>query len=170
MPLPEFSELLAGATASAVHLEMRDTYFSNSRFEAWRNGAEVDWADRSSWWLPFHDTIASAVARGVTVRRARVVSEPVTDYIRWEHYVTRANVAAGEAVRWLPRAQTTALLLPANDYWLFDGKLARVHHFSGAGDLVRDELVDDQAVTVMLASVFEQVWDLAIPHDEYKIQ
>jgi hypothetical protein len=170
MQLPEFSELLASATTAAVHLEMRDAYYNNPRFEAWLKGDRIDWDDQTSWWRSFHDQIAQAVARGVVVRRARVVSEPVTDYIRWEHYVTRANVAAGEAVRWLPRSQATALLLPGNDYWLFDGKLARVHHFSGTGDLVRDELVTDQAVTTVLGSAFERVWDLAIPHDEYKIQ
>ncbi|MFJ5608745.1 DUF6879 family protein [Streptomyces sp. NPDC093221] len=167
---PPFGELLAGTTTSAVHLETRDVYFSNPRFEAWRGGGEIDWADQSSWWLPFHDTIAEAVARGVTVRRARVVAEPVTDYIRWEHYVTRANIEAGEQVRWLPRSQATTLLLPGNDYWLFDGNLARVHHFAGNGDLVRDELVDGRAVTSVLASAFETIWSAATPHDEYKIQ
>ncbi|GAA2374643.1 hypothetical protein GCM10010246_81930 [Streptomyces cuspidosporus] len=31
------------------------------------------------------DLVSSAVARGVVVRRARIVSEPVTDCIRYEH-------------------------------------------------------------------------------------
>ncbi|CAG6392795.1 hypothetical protein NMG29_06735 [Streptomyces cocklensis] len=167
---PPFSELLAGAATSAVHLETRDTYYSTPRFEAWRSGDEVDWADRSAWWQPFHDAVAAAVSRGVTVRRARVVSEPVTEYVRWEHYLTRANIEAGEDVRWLPRSQATRLLLPANDYWLFDGRLARIHHFAGAGDLVRDELADDPGLMGQLADAFEQVWNLAITHDEYKIQ
>ncbi|WP_435173320.1 DUF6879 family protein [Actinacidiphila sp. bgisy145] len=170
MPLPEFSDLIASATASAVHLETRDTYYSNPRFEAWQDGHRVDWAARASWWGPFHDTIAAAVARGVLVRRARVVSEPVSDYIRWEHYVTRANVEAGEDVRWLPRSQTTGMLLPGNDFWLFDRTLARVHHFAGDGAHVRDELADDPKLTAQLSNAFEQVWSQAVPHDEYKIQ
>lgn len=114
--IPEFGELLARAERSAVHLETRDVYYSNPRFEAWQKGERTDWDDRGTWWRPFHQQISDAVARGVDVRRARVVSEPVTEYIRWEHYVTQANVAAGEQVRWLPRRQATDLLLPVNDF------------------------------------------------------
>lgn len=76
----------------------------------------------------------------VSVRRARVVSEPVTQYIRWEHYVTHSNVAAGEQVRWLSRRDAIGVLLPANDFWIFDGRLMRVHHFSGDGDWTDKEL------------------------------
>lgn len=90
--IPEFAELLADTRQSAAHLEMRDAYFTNPRFEAWQDGQRVDWDDRGSWWRPYHQNIADAVARGVHVRRVRIVSEPVTDYIAWEHYQTRANV------------------------------------------------------------------------------
>ncbi|MFI7351852.1 DUF6879 family protein [Streptomyces sp. NPDC049936] len=169
-PMPTFSELIAETKRSAVHLELRDTYFSNPRFEAWRRGNRIDWADRASWWGPFEETVADAGARGVQVRRARVVSEPVTDYIRWEHYVTQANVEAGEQVRWLPRRQATDLLLPSNDFWLFDDCLARVHHFSGDGEVIEDELSEDPELVGSLAAAFERVWDRAIPHDTYEIR
>src|SRR4051812_20661669 len=102
-----FSELLANTRDSAVHLEMRDDYGTNPRLAAWQRGERVDWNDRESWWHPFHQTIADAVARGVSVRRARVVSEPVSEYIRWEHDATHGNLAAGEDVRWLSRSQVT---------------------------------------------------------------
>ncbi|MYZ36509.1 MULTISPECIES: DUF6879 family protein [unclassified Streptomyces] len=170
MSSTEFSELIARAKQSAVHLEMRDSYFTNPRFEAWRQGHRVDWADRASWWRPFHQQIADAVARGVSVRRARVVSEPVTEYIRWEHYVTHANVAAGEQVRWLSRRLATDLVLPANDFWIFDDQLMRVHHFSGNGDWLDKELHDDPQVVEACSAAFEKIWERAIPHDEYEIR
>ncbi|EKX61430.1 hypothetical protein Sipo8835_29440 [Streptomyces ipomoeae] len=168
--IPEFGELLAGSQRSAVHLETRDTYFSNPRFEAWQRGQRVDWADRASWWRPFHQDIADAVARGVTVRRARVVSEPVSDYIRWEHHQTRANLEAGEIVRWLPRRLAVDLLLPANDFWIFDGRLMRVHHFSGDGEWIGKELCADQKVVEACSAAFVSIWERAIPHDEYEIK
>ncbi|UWE08579.1 DUF6879 family protein [Actinacidiphila bryophytorum] len=168
--IPEFAELLAATTTSAAHLEMRDAYYSNPRFEAWRDGQRVDWDDRASWWRPFHQDIADAVARGVQIRRARVVSEPVTDYIRWEHYQTRANVAAGEQVRWLPRHQAWDLLLPGTDLWIFDGRLLRIHHFSGDGEWINKELSDDQAAVGQHAAAFEQVWNRAVPHDQYEVK
>ncbi|MFI7315129.1 DUF6879 family protein [Streptomyces hygroscopicus] len=143
-----FDEQLANAKRSAVHLEMRDTYYSNPRFEAWQNGERVNWDDRASWWRPFHQDIADAVARGVVVRRARVVSEPVSDYIRWEHYQTRANVEAGEQVRWLPRRRTADLLMPGRDFWIFD----------------------DRALVELNAAAFESIWERAVPHDQYEIR
>nr|WP_244950125.1 DUF6879 family protein [Streptomyces griseofuscus] len=37
--------------------------------------------DRESWWHPYDQSITDTVARGVTIRRARVICEPVSDYI-----------------------------------------------------------------------------------------
>lgn len=167
--VPTFAELLAGCRRSAVHLELRDSYAPTPRFEAWRRGERIDWDDRSSWWHPYDQLIADAVARGVVIRRARVVSEPVSEYIRWEHYVTRANLTAGEQVRWLGRRHTTDLALPGNDFWVFDDRLARVHHFDGDGAVVEDEITDDPALVEHLSAAFRSVWDRATPHEQYRI-
>ena len=97
------------------------------------------------------------------------MSEPLTDYIRYEHFITAANnVAAGEDVRWLPRRRASDLCVPGNDFWLFDDRLIRFHHFSGDGEIVEDELVTDPAVIRMCAAAFELVWDRAIPHADYR--
>ncbi|MER7047714.1 DUF6879 family protein [Streptomyces jumonjinensis] len=168
--IPTFDDLLADAKRSAVHLELRDSYYSNPRFEAWRQGARVDWSDRGTWWRPFHQQIADAVARGVVVRRARVVSEPVTDYIRWEHYVTHANVTSGEEVRWLPRRQASDLLVPGNDFWIFDGDIVEIHHFSGDGTFLEDEYITDSPTVGLCCDAFERVWARAIPHADYEIR
>lgn len=167
--VPTFAELLAGCQHSAVHLELRDAYAPTERFEAWRRGERIAWEDRASWWDSYLQTIADTVGRGVVIRRARVVSEPVSEYIRWEHYVTRELTEAGEDVRWLPRRLTTDLSLPGNDYWLFDGRLARVHHFDGDGAVVDDEFTEDPAIVKHLADAFEAVWDCAVPHDRFTV-
>lgn len=166
---PGFGELLRQCELSAVHLEMRDSYASTGRFAAWQRGERVNWADKASWWHSYDQLIADTVARGVAVRRARIVSEPVSEYIRWEHYITHANVTAGEHVRWLPRKSATSLALPGNDFWLFDGTLLRVHHFSGDGDVVEDEIITEPTTVQFCASAFERVWDLAIPHCQFTV-
>ncbi|WP_341849697.1 DUF6879 family protein [Thermobifida alba] len=164
--VPAFVDQLAACRRSAVHLEMRDVYAVGDEvddFEAWKRGHRTDWNDRSTWWHPFYQAVADAVARGVVVRRARVVSEPVSEYIRYEHHITRANVIAGEQVRWLPRRRATDLALPGNDFWLFDDRLVRVNHFSGDGVLLGQEIIDDPAVAKLCTTAFEAVWDRAIP-------
>jgi hypothetical protein len=148
---------------------MRDSYGTNDRFEAWKLGARINWDDRASWWHSFNDQISNAVRRGVVVRRARIVSEPVSEYIRWEHYATRGNIESGEQVRWLPRRLATDVALPGNDFWCFDDRLVRVHHFSGEGAVVEDELTDDPIVVKLCSSAFEAVWERAMPHAQYRI-
>jgi len=166
---PTFAELLAECRHSALHLELRDGYAPTDRFRAWQRGERIDWEDRASWWDPYLQTTADTVARGVVMRRARVVSEPVSEYIRWEHAVTRELVEAGEVVRWLPRRRTADLSLPGVDFWLFDGRLARIHYFDGDGAVVEDEFTEDPALIKHLADSFESVWERAIPHDRYSV-
>lgn len=167
MAVPPFSELLAGTTRSALHLEMRDAYVpSDPSFVAWQGGPPYDRTERERDW---HALIGAAVARGVEVRRARVVSEPLSPYIRFEHSVTEStNISAGEQVRWLPRSRTLDLCLPGLDFWLFDDHTMRAHHFSGEGEIIEDEIVTDPSVIKHCASAFEAIWERAIPHQQYR--
>ncbi|MFE4689334.1 DUF6879 family protein [Streptomyces sp. NPDC056749] len=169
-PLPPFAELLAQCSTSAVHLETRDVYAVDEEdqdLKAWRAGGLASVEDRSAWWGAFHDSVADAVDRGVTVQRARAVSLPATEYIRFEHACTPRNVEAGEDVRWLSRDLALGLLLPAHDFWLFDGRLIRWHHFAGDGTHLRDELDDRLGFAEQAAAAFAAVWDRAVPHAEF---
>ncbi|MFD4399249.1 DUF6879 family protein [Kitasatospora sp. NPDC058478] len=164
-------EGLAKAKVSAVHLEMRDAYQpSDPEFIAWQQGKRLDpAAERSSWWRPFLDVVTETTARGVVMRRARVVSEPVTDYIRYEHDVTFPNVRAGEQIRWLPRRKAADIALPGTDLWLFDGSSVLFTYFSGVGEVVDREWRTEPTVVELVKSAFEAVWDRATPHEEYRL-
>lgn len=167
---PPARSALAKAHRSAVHLELRDSYMlDDPEFIAWQQGKRFDPADRSAWWGGWHDSVRDAVARGVAVRRVRIVSEPISDYIRYEYDCTFTNIAAGESVRWLPRRRTTDLALPGTDFWVFDDTQALFHHFTGEGQLAEDgrEYTDDAARVKLCADAFEAVWQRAIPHAEY---
>ena len=165
--VPPFSELIAATVSSAMHLEMRDAYTpSDPQFLAWKAGTPRPVPASQAW----YDLVRAHTARGVKFRRARIMSEPVSDYIRFEHEATAGlNVAAGEEVRWLPRRYTSGLCLPGNDFWLFDNQLVRFHHFSGDGEIVEDEMVSDPAVIRLCQAAFETVWERAIPHDSYQL-
>jgi len=168
--VPPFSELITQARASAVHLEMRDTYTPHDpEFLAWLDGkpasAVIATPGRAQWAA----LVGEHTARGVAFRRARIVSEPVTDYIRFEHAVTAGlNIAAGEQVRWLPRRRASDLCLPGNDFWVFDGRLVRFGHFAGDGEFLDHDLTDDPAVAGLCAAAFEAVWQRATDHAGYQ--
>ena len=170
--VPTFPELLGTATRSAVHLEMRDSYavdYEKGPFADWRAGHRHNPADRTSWWRPWLDLIQETVGRGVVVRRARIVSEPVSEYTRFLYDGTFTNVAAGEQVRWLPRRHASNIPLPGNDFWLIDGRLIRWNHFTGEGASAGGEISEDPAAAKLCGDAFETVWARAIPHDQYQI-
>ncbi|MEU9857254.1 DUF6879 family protein [Streptomyces sp. NPDC047974] len=165
--VPDFTALLRSAKHSAVHLEMRDSYMADSLFDAWREGRDVELPEEYRQWQAL---VKETVARGVTLRRARIVSEPVTDYIRWEHSLTaRHNIAAGEIVRWLPRRLSSDLSLPGNDLWLIDEERVLFHWFTGDGEWAGHEFNEDSATVKMVVTSFEALWDRSIPHEEFVV-
>ncbi|MEU9193904.1 DUF6879 family protein [Streptomyces hundungensis] len=170
--VPTFDELLDSATRSAVHLEMRDSYGVAAEagdFAHWKSTGERDTDPGSAYWASWVALIQRTVSRGVVVRRARVVSEPVSDYIRYEHAGTAVNLKAGEQVRWLARRRTSGIAFPGNDFWLIDGRLVRWNHFTGDGASAGGEISEDAAVAQLCSDAFEAVWARAVAHDQYSI-
>ncbi len=149
---------------------MRDTYTpTDPDYTAWLAGKPITLILESPdhrWW---YNLVRAHAQRGVEFRRARIVSEPVTDFIRYEYESTPIlNLPAGEQVRWLPRRLASDLCLPGNDFWLFDDNLVRFAHFTGNGDFLDDEVSDDPAVISLCASAFEAVWNRAVDHAQYQ--
>ena len=166
----ERDKLLAACTREAVHLEMRDSYVMHDEAErlaaflaSGRRDDGADAPDRQHWL----DLVRRVTRVGRRIRRARIVSEPVTDYIRFEWSGSGPNVEAGEEIRWLPRRLASSIALPGNDFWLFDNSAVVFSVFSGRGDVVERQLVTDRRVLDLCRSAFEAVWSVAIPHDKY---
>lgn len=118
---------------------------------------------------PWLDLIQETAGRGVIVRRARIVSEPVSEYTRFLYDGTFTNIAAGEQVRWLPRRRASDIALPGNDFRLIDGRLIRWNHFIGEGASAGGETSEDPAAAKLCADAFEAVRVRGIPHDTDKI-
>lgn len=172
-PAPSFEDLLDSARTHALHLEFRDVDAvgegeEREVFEAFLRDGSVP-ADDSEYWSGWLPLVQRTAARGVQVCRARVVSEPVTDYVRFEHAITDANLRAGEQVRWPPRRRASALAPPGNDFWLIDDRLVRWNIFSGDGQALEPDHTDDPAAVKLCVEAFRSVWDLAIDHADYRI-
>lgn len=150
-------------------VEMRDLYAAadHGRFRRWLAGEPLDPAAEEEWWRPWREMMRGHREAGRALRRLRVVSEPVTDYIRFEWRDADELVKAGEDVRWLPRQQSSELLLPGNDLWSFDGETVVFTHLSGAGVIQGYELTRDAGLVARCVTAFEAAWRAAIPHDEY---
>lgn len=167
----DWTELFSGCAVTAWHLEMRDVYAVTEEaddFAAWKAGrwtVEQDKTKRHDWLTLMEATRA----RGIQVLRARIVSTPVSDYIRFEHHGTDLNIKAGEEVRWLPRRQASRIALPGNDFWLFDRSTVVFNHFTGNGAWLGNERSTEAEVLSLCAFAFEDVWDAAIPHADFDL-
>jgi hypothetical protein len=164
------TDLFSKSQRSVTHLEMRDGYgTSEPDYQAWREGATVEQlaqAGSVTWWV---ELVRAAIDRGVSVRRARVISEPLSDYIRFEHAVTGySNLAGGEQVRWLPRVQAAELALPGADFWQVDEGLVCFVFQTGDGEPAGHRMSKDRHVTELCRSAFDAVWERAIDHGEYR--
>jgi len=155
----------------AVHLEMRDVYAVEDEKERFARFLERGYRDhdaeaeeRQSWMT----LIQVATEAGKKFRRARIISEPVTDYIRFEWAGAGRSVEAGEQIKWLPRRLTSSIALPGNDFWLFDESTVIFAVFTGEGHVLERQLTTDPAVVGLCQTAFEAVWSIAIPHNEYR--
>jgi hypothetical protein len=166
-------ELFASCRRSAVHLETRDSYgveHESAALQQWiATGTRDNLDPDGDYWRPWATLVRDAVARGVLVRRARIVSTPVSAYIAYEHAGTVVNLAIGERVRWLPRDEALDVAVPLNDFWVFDDAIVRFGIFAGNGTLVRHQLTTEPSVAKLCVDAFETVWDRAIPHEDFRI-
>lgn len=167
----ERRDLLRSCRSEIVHLEMRDVYATDvekSRFNAWRCGEPLRPDSEAEWWRPWSELMSEVVAAGKTLRRLRIVSEPVTEYIRFEWLDAAMLVELGEDVRWLPRRRVSTLLLPGNDFWMFDRETVAFTHFSGDGHVLDREATTDPVIVGKCAAAFDAAWKIAVPHSEYE--
>lgn len=168
----DFRALLGAAERSAVHLEMRDCYGTSEEtgdFARWRRTGVADSDPDSEFWSEWTDLVRTTVARGVVLQRLRIVSEPVSEYIRYEHAGTAVNMAIGEDVRWLPRRRASDLALPGNDFWLIDDRIVQWNHFNGAGESTGYENTDEPGVAKLCSTAFESAWRRGTPHARFTI-
>jgi hypothetical protein len=159
--------LLTSFKREALHLEMRDSYGTEAEvphFSKWLAGEPDD----NEWLQPWFSLVRAGTQAGKVFRRARVISEPISDYQRWVLKGTHLFVAAGEDIRWVPRSRVSAVALPGNDFWLFDDERVVFLIFAANGLVVDRLSTTDRSAIQLCRSAFESVWELSIPNSEYR--
>jgi hypothetical protein len=163
----EFIEAVNGFADSSLHLEMRDSYGTEvelPRMAAWVAGEPDDYA----WLAPYCADLKTWAGAGKSVRRARIVSEPLSTYRRWSYGNATVMVDAGEDIRWVPRRLVSSIALPGNDFFLLDHRLVIFLHYAGNGLNSAYTSSTDPHDLTLCAAAFEAVWTLGVPHREYQ--
>lgn len=164
---PEFQELTASIKHRFVHLETRDAYGTETELPHLARWAAGE-PDDLEWLQDWCSTLRGHVSAGRSVRRARIVSEPLSDYQRWSHSIAQPMVDAGEDIRWVPRRLISSVLIPGNDFYVLDDELVVFLHYAGSGLNVALTTSTDPADVKRCADAFEQVWKLSVRHGDYE--
>jgi hypothetical protein len=144
-------------------LETLDWYNAANEREPYARFLAGEPAD-PAWREPWKRLVRDVRESGRTMERVHIVSEPASDYIRFELlHVYPANVEAGEDVRVLGQKTANDLWLGAYDYWLFDDDLAAMLVYDGFGRVLRVELDRTQATIEWLRSERDEALGLATP-------
>src|SRR6266542_928549 len=108
-------------------------------------------------------------AAGRICRRARIVSEPLSEYQRWSLSIAGRFVEAGEDISYVPRPRLATVCLPGSgDFYVFDDELVLFLHYAGSGLNTAFEITEDPQMVRTCREAFETVWELAVPFRDYR--
>lgn len=163
----EWARTLHNFERTAFRFECQGAYHEPYEQQALRQYLAGDEPDLTylRGWL---DDVRRGTDAGRRYSRVRVLTDPLTDYLRFELAVTPHNEAAGEDVRVLSASRAIELgPLPSADFWLFDDTLATVMHFDDGEGFQYAEAVTDPGQVAQFLEIREHVWDAAVSFREY---
>ncbi|WP_225728046.1 MULTISPECIES: DUF6879 family protein [unclassified Nocardia] len=163
-----FDQLIDEAQHRAFHLETNDDYLAPGEADSLRAWlADPSGDPGGDWFEPWARQVRATVARNVVVQRARIVSEPHTAYTKYLLALAEHNVAAGEDVRYLPRAEADPADAAAEDFWMLDDSTVAYSLFDAAGYWVGAAATRDPVLVAAAAEIRDRVWAAAIPFGDY---
>ncbi|WP_326555108.1 DUF6879 family protein [Micromonospora sp. NBC_01813] len=147
----EFNQLFRDFRYTAYRLETLQRYdvsYEQDEFARFLAGETRGEFPGIAAWC---DTVRAAVSAGKRMHRVHVVTEPLSDYVRFEcGWAYEHTVDAGEDVRLIAVSAADAwpAALPHYDYWLFDSSQLVAMYYDEEGRFVSGELISDPAKIV----------------------
>lgn len=163
----DFQRLFREFASTAFRLENQGVYREPDEDEPLRQFLAGETPD-DRWLQPWVDNVRTATSQGRRFQRVRVLTEPLTDYLRFEmDLALRQNIPAGEDIRALSGPEAAGLDLPEDtDFWLFDDDRVGLMHFGATGMLGAEMLTDPDTVA-QYRTWRDRAWEFAIPHEQW---
>jgi hypothetical protein len=145
----EFAGMFRAFRESAFRLETREHYamtYEREGFARFLEGRPQPPAELP-WWKAWLDQMRDLTREGKRIERVRLVSDPPSDYQRWELWATPWHAEAGERISYLSRYAAEALGVPVDDdWWLFDSERLVIMKFTAAGEVGHRALITDPGI------------------------
>lgn len=166
----EFYRLFRNFRRTVFRLETQGVYREAVEDEPLRRFLAGEPPD-DEWLQPWLDLVRLAKAENRAFRRVRVLTEPPTDYLRFEmDLALRLNIPAGEDIRALSRSQANMLGLPEDtDFWMFDDDRVGLMHFGDRGMLGLEMINEPRAVS-QYRQWRDCAWEAALTHQDWAAQ
>lgn len=160
-PMDKLNDLFRTFHRSSWRWECQGEYaVDDAKLQRWRDGLPPDLEAKRPWL----DFIRGVVAEGKAWQRARMLTEPLTEYLQWMLENTQTNVDAGEDIRWVQQSTARQLAMPGYDFYLFDDRLVAIMRFDDNKLLTHVETSDDEGVVAEHRAYRDRVWPHARPH------
>jgi hypothetical protein len=141
------------------HYEVTDEQEQYGRF---LKSGDIDPTYNKEW----TDTIKAAVERGASMKRLRLISDPLTNYEEFELLSYKTNSEAGEEIRAMDRDDWPW----TGDFWFFDTTWIVRMHYDENGAFVGTEITeadeDDKADLEYWMDIYESA---PLIQDIYKV-
>ncbi|NGO69052.1 DUF6879 family protein [Streptomyces boncukensis] len=119
--------------------------------------------------IPPHDTWLTRVRAfrdtGRTIGRVHVLTQPLTDYLRYEMAVYAFTSQAGEDIRILDLTHQENPGLPRQDFWLFDDSKVVLMHYDAVGTQTSRKLYEGDPAPYVAAR--KLAVSASVPFEEY---
>ncbi|MFE7856038.1 DUF6879 family protein [Streptomyces sp. NPDC057403] len=165
-PFASIAHLFREFRHTAWRLETRRGYASDRNSPLWARfleGQDVTAEPPNAW----RQNVAAQTEQGKTFARVRIADEPLTQGQQFLLARSSTNVAAGEDIRYLTRAQAEQLRLPDIDFWLIDSRTLARFAFDDDDTTLGVYVTQDPAEVLAACQARDAAWHHAIPAAEY---
>ncbi|WP_230195611.1 DUF6879 family protein [Streptomyces coriariae] len=160
-PFSSVSGLFRDFKHTAWRLETRRGYASDRNSPKWARflaGEDVSRDPDNAW----RKNVRTQTAQGKRFERVRVVDEPLSQGQEFLLATAPGNIAAGEDIRNLTRAQAQELRLPESDFWLLDSKVLARFAFDDHDTTLGVYVTEDPAEVLAACQARDAAWHHAI--------
>lgn len=157
IPFAEVAHVFTDFEHTAWRLETRRGYATDRNSEPWARwqaGEDVANDPPDAW----RRNVLEQTARGKTFGRVRIVDEPLTEGERFLLARAPSNVAAGDEVRYLLRADAARLGLPDFDFWLIDSRTLLRFVFDDADTTLGVTVTQEPAEVLAACQARDAAW------------
>ncbi|MFH8789394.1 DUF6879 family protein [Streptomyces roseoverticillatus] len=165
----EFDGMFETFEHAAWRLETRRAYRSDEETETYQRfmqGRDAGYDLDDPWCTSRREQSAL----GKRFERVRIVDNPPTPGQLYLLDGARRNAAVGEDIRNLWRSDAERLRLPAEDFWLFDSRVATLLHFDSEDRLTGVELITDPVKIAHYCQVRDAAWHYAAATREFQAE